>query len=58
MLSKRTQQYNEWVEKAKKNSHNHTSSRLNALALGIQEWFIQLCRGKKAVPDAKNRQST
>lgn len=30
----------------------HTSSRLNAFALGAQEWFIQLCRGKNAVPDA------
>jgi hypothetical protein len=27
-----------------------SSSLLKAFALGQQEWFIQLCRGKKAVP--------
>lgn len=28
-----------------------TSSRLKAFALGQHEWFIQLCSGKKAVPN-------
>lgn len=28
----------------------HTSSLLKALALGEQEWFMQLCKGKNAVP--------
>lgn len=28
----------------------HTSSLLKALALGQQEWFMQLCKGKNAVP--------
>ena len=27
-----------------------SSSLLKALALGQQEWFIQLCKGKNAVP--------
>lgn len=35
--------------------NNRTSSLLNAFALGQQEWFIQLCKGKNAVPKAKLR---
>ena len=34
-------------------SSSHTSSLLNAFALGQQEWFIQLCKGKNAVPKTK-----
>lgn len=34
-------------------SGSHTSSLLNAFALGQQEWFIQLCKGKNAVPKTK-----
>ena len=31
--------------------HALTSSLLNALAFGQHEWFMQLCKGKNAVPD-------
>lgn len=34
-------------------SGSHTSSLLNAFALGQHEWFIQLCKGKNAVPKTK-----
>ena len=30
--------------------HALTSSLLNALAFGQHEWFMQLCKGKNAVP--------
>jgi hypothetical protein len=35
-----------------------TSSLLNALAFGQHEWFMQLCKGKNAVPASKKSSGT
>lgn len=42
------------IERKNLQISEHTSSRLKAFALGLQEWFIQLCKGKNAVPFIKD----
>jgi len=44
---------NQIVNKIKIVLPPRTSSLLKALALGQQEWFMQLCKGKNAVPKIK-----
>jgi len=41
---------NQVVNKIKLVLPPRTSSLLKALALGQHEWFMQLCKGKNAVP--------